>query len=180
MGGQLGLGHVGDEAGQVDEAAYAARGHCVCHHLGGEPVTVAEVGAVEGVHEVDHGVDVADRLGHDLGVGHVAADRADALVPAEPVRVGHRRRRGDDVVPALEQVRDEAGADVAGRAEDEDPHASPRCLSRLREKTAPMCLTTPAITRSTAIRASPGSGSVAAISRSMLTSVPPSPWSARS
>jgi hypothetical protein len=182
VGRQVGLGDVGDQAGEVDDAAYAHLPHHGRHRLGAHAVAVGEVAAVEGVHEVDHGVHAVDRREDGGGVGDVAPDGVDAVVPAEAVRARRRRRGGHHVVAVLEEVRHQPGPDVAGGAEDEDPHAacSPRCLSRLREKTAPMCFTTPAITRSTAGRVSPGSGSVQAISRSMLTSVPPPGWSTRS
>ena len=120
MGGELRLRNVGDEPREVDEASYAAVGHRGRDGLGGHPVAVAEVAAVEGVDEVDDGVDVLDRLRHGGGVGDVAADRADPVVPAEAVGTRRGRRRGDDVVAVLEQVGDEARTDVAGGAQDED------------------------------------------------------------
>ena len=177
--GQVGLRHVGHETGQVDESAYVARGHRGRHRLGPDPVAVGEVGAVERVDEVDDRVDALDRLRDRGGVGDVAPDGAHAVVPAEVVGPGRGGRGGDHVVAVLEEVRHQARPDVAGGAQDEDLHASPRCRRRFREKTVPMCFTTPDITRSTAGLARPGSGRVQAIWRSMLTSVPPPAWSAR-
>ena len=96
---QVGLGHLRHQPGEVDEASYAAPGHCGCDGLGRHPVAVAEVAAVERVHEVDDGVDVLDRLRDGGGIGDVAADRTDPVVPAEALGPRRRRRRGHDVVP---------------------------------------------------------------------------------
>ena len=122
VGGQLALGRVGHEAGEVDEASYAVLLDGGRDGLGAEAVAVGEVAALQRVDEVDDRVDAVHRAGDRVRVGHVAADRLDPLVPAEAVGVGRRGRRGDDLVAEVEQVRDEAGADVAGGAEDEDAH----------------------------------------------------------
>ena len=89
--GELRLGNVGHESREVDEASYAAVGDGGRDGLRGHPVAVAEVAAVEGVHEVDDGVDVLDASA--TAAGSVTSHRIARTRSSQPYRSG---RGGDE------------------------------------------------------------------------------------
>ena len=81
--GELLVGHVGHQAGEIDEAAYAAVRHRVTHHLGAAPVPVREPAHVERVDQVADAVDVLERHADGRLVGDVAPRPLDVVPQAK-------------------------------------------------------------------------------------------------
>ena len=65
-------GTVGDQAGEVDHPFDRGRVDGVPHDLGPHQVAAREAGTGQGVHEVDDGVDVDQRVADRFGGGDVA------------------------------------------------------------------------------------------------------------
>jgi hypothetical protein len=133
-----------------DEAADAGLARAGEQRVGAlrpEPVRLREaaVEVLEVAQAAERGRLVDDRVrpGGDDGIAHrgrveqVEHDRLGALLAQAR---GLLRRTGcaDDLVPPLEQLRDEPGADRAGRPCDEDSHRSlPSLVSRAKTRRRP-------------------------------------------
>ena len=122
--GREGLAAVepGHQPREVDDPAHAGRGRGIAHVRRADPVEVGEVAPAQAVHEVADAVGVPDRPFDRPAVHHVALPPGHLAAPGEPVGVGRRGGRGDDVVAGRDQGGHEPRPDVPGRPEDQDPH----------------------------------------------------------
>ena len=122
MLGQLVVGGVRHEPGEVDDPADTVGAHGAREVGGGRPVGLGEVVAAHPVDQVEDRVHALARVRDLVGIERVHHHGLDPVRPPRhlPLGVG---RGGADVVAALEEQRHQPAADVAGGTGDQDLHS---------------------------------------------------------
>ena len=108
-------GDLEDVVGPLDVDVEAVAGAVLAGggQQGGEVDDAGDLVGVDGLHQVGHVGDVATVEGHGVHAGIEGGARG-------------RKVEGDDLLPAFEELADDAGADEAGTAGDHDCHKGVR------------------------------------------------------